>query len=968
MAIRHVAFFPLLLYPMCTNLSAGQTSPPTPAIVYLQDSSDRFQNTIDVYSDSDAAGNHFAARGEIHIQNGPVTPTMDEISSSVDCFGITCITARFNGTGNNWGGWYWLNGLLGSNDRQPSLNWGDKPDAGYDLSGATALQFWAKGATGNEVVEFFAFGVGYDPDTGARLALYPDSAMKVTTGAIRLSTAWTQYSVPISGLDIHYILGGFGWVAAAANQTNPQQPITFYIDSVQYIKSRPSAPRFLVSYETIKSSNSFDSVQRNAAYVYDNAVALIALLNAGDLAHARTIADAMLYAQAHDRFFLDGRVRNAYQGGDINLPPGWLPNNRAATVRMPGWYDAGRTTWLEDETQVSSNTGNIAWSMLALLYFYEETKEQKYLTAVDKLGNWVLANTSDSRGSGGFAAGYDGWEGGAAAGSTGSCASAVFVNGQCKRLYKSTEHNIDLYSAFSRLYLIEGLDQWKQAAQAAKGFFLSMWDPVEDKFWTGTGEDGVTVSTNVIPLDIQAWSIEALGVDAGPYVKALDYAEANHKTTLGYGFKQNGGNACGDNTWFEGTSQVAIAYLLSGNRAKWQAILGGIHSVQTASGVVPATDGSCLNTGFTLNDGQPWEYFPRGHVGATAWLGLAEAGMNPFRSELYAPRVLPTVKVTPSSSSITMTQPLKVTVVVSGGSGNPVPTGSVTLTSGGHPSAATTLTGGSASFTVPAGSLPLGTDTLTATYAPDSSSIFTYKGAFGTASVHVVQPASLSSPVPGSTLTGPTVTFAWTPGTGVTTYGLWVSAVGPGLSDIYKSPYLNTTSATVSGLPTNGAKVYVRLFSSVNGAWQSVDYTYTAFGTPKPASLSSPVPGSTLTGPTVTFAWTPGTGVTTYGLWVSAVGPGLSDIYKSPYLNTTSATVSGLPTNGAKVYVRLFSSVNGAWQSVDYTYTAYAAPAGLTSVQIPDITLNGLGQTIAPIDLTNHIQSGDGSVRGWPLG
>jgi hypothetical protein len=91
---------------------------------------------------------------------------------------------------------------------------------------------------------------------------------------------------------------------------------------------------------------------------------------------------------------------------------------------------------------------------------------------------------------------------------------------------------------------------------------------------------------------------------------------------------------------------------------------------------------------------------------------------------------------------------------------------------------------------------------------------------------------------------------------------------------------------------------------------------------------------------------------------VSAVGPGLYDIYKSPYLNTTSATVSGLPTNGAKVYVRLFSSVNGVWQSVDYTYTAYAAPAGLTFVQIPDITLNGLGQTIAPIDLTNHIQGG----------
>lgn len=112
--------------------------------------------------------------------------------------------------------------------------------------------------------------------------------------------------------------------------------------------------------------------------------------------------------------------------------------------------------------------------------------------------------------------------------------------------------------------------------------------------------------------------------------------ESHYKTTLGYGFKQDGGNACGDNTWFEGTSQVAVSYLLAGNNGKWQSILQGIHSAQLASGAVPATDGSCLNTGFTLNDGSPWEYFPRAHVGATAWLSLAEAGVNPFRSDLYS--------------------------------------------------------------------------------------------------------------------------------------------------------------------------------------------------------------------------------------------------------------------------------------------------------------------------------------------
>jgi hypothetical protein len=375
------------------------------------------------------------------------------------------------------------------------------------------------------------------------------------------------------------------------------------------------------------------------------------LIAAGDLARARTIADAMIYAQSNDRFFGDGRLRNAYQGGDIALPPGWVPNSRLNTVRMPGWYDVGRTAWFEDESQVSTTTGNVAWAMLSLLYFYETTQEQKYLQAVDRLGNWVINNTWDDRGTGGFTGGYDGWENGAVSGGAASCATNIFVNGQCKRLYKATEHNIDLYSAFSRLNLIEHSARWAQAAQHAKTFFLSQWDNQGGKFWTGTAEDGVTTATDVVPVDIQVWALEALGSEAQNYMRSLTYVEANHKTSLGFGFKQNGGNSCGDNTWFEGTSQVALAYLLTGNTAKWQSTLDGVHSVQSGAGGVPATDGSCLNTGFTLNDGQPWLYLPRLHVGATAW--LAENGVNPFRASLYSPAPNVTSQTTVTSSAVT---------------------------------------------------------------------------------------------------------------------------------------------------------------------------------------------------------------------------------------------------------------------------------------------------------------------------
>jgi len=97
-------------------------------------------------------------------------------------------------------------------------------------------------------------------------------------------------------------------------------------------------------------------------------------------------------------------------------------------------------------------------------------------------------------------------------------------------------------------------------------------------------------------------------------------------------------------------------------------------------------------------------------------------------------KVTPSVTVTPSTASITTVQTLTVTVTVSGGSGNPTPTGTVTLTSGSYTSPVATLSGGSATISIAAGSLATGTDTLSSTYTPDTASSSTYNSATGTAS------------------------------------------------------------------------------------------------------------------------------------------------------------------------------------------------------------------------------------------
>ncbi len=83
----------------------------------------------------------------------------------------------------------------------------------------------------------------------------------------------------------------------------------------------------------------------------------------------------------------------------------------------------------------------------------------------------------------------------------------------------------------------------------------------------------------------------------------------------------------------------------------------------------------------------------------------------------------PTVAITPTPNSVTVLQSLLASVSVAGSSGTP--TGTVTLVGGSYTSTQTLGSGGCASiscaFTIPAGSLAIGTDTLTGNYSGDSN-------------------------------------------------------------------------------------------------------------------------------------------------------------------------------------------------------------------------------------------------------
>src|ERR1700722_3053283 len=202
----------------------------------------------------------------------------------------------------------------------------------------------------------------------------------------------------------------------------------------------------------------------------------------------------------------------------------------------------------------------------------------------------------------------------------------------------------------------------------------------------------------------------------------------------------------------------------------------------------------------------------------------------------------------------------------------------------------------------------------------------------------------ITSPAPNSTLSGTSVAFTWTAGSGATSY--WVDAgSSAGGHQYYSSGSLgNVLTTTVNGLPSDGSTVYITLYSLVSGTWLSNGYTYTAYNLGAAgAVMTSPTPGSSFTSSSVTFTWTAGAGASAYWIDVGSTTGG-HDYYSSGNLgNVQTLTVNGLPTDGSNVYVTLYSLIGGTWTGNTYQYFALNATGGLAAMQtpVPNSTLSG---------------------------
>lgn len=137
---------------------------------------------------------------------------MEFASTDAPYQGETCLKIEYRST-QAWGGVLW---------QSPAEDWNGAKPGGANLTGATQLQFWARGANGGEKVNF-VFGVldGEQP--------YRDTA-KGSLDNVTLTKEWKKYTIPLQGRDLRQIKTGFGWSLAGQGKA-----VVFYLDDIQYI-------------------------------------------------------------------------------------------------------------------------------------------------------------------------------------------------------------------------------------------------------------------------------------------------------------------------------------------------------------------------------------------------------------------------------------------------------------------------------------------------------------------------------------------------------------------------------------------------------------------------------------------------------------------------------------------------------------------------------------------------------------
>lgn len=330
----------------------------------------------------------------------------------------------------------------------------------------------------------------------------------------------------------------------------------------------------------------------------------------------------------------------------------------------------------------------------------------------------------------------------------------------------------------------------------------------------------------------------------------------------------------------------------------------------------------------------------------------------------YVTPVAPTVTVTPSPTTISTTQTLSVAVAVAASQGGSTPTGTIVLTSGSYTSATTTLSNGSATISVPAGTLAPGSNTLTATYTPDSASSVAYKTSSGTGQVTVLPPPAMSLVLSSSSILSTQSLVAT-----ITVSG---SPMPTGSIVLSSGTYTSASTALSAG---------VAVITVPAGSLAAGSDTLTATYTPDSASSSNYSSGTKTATVTVSYAITvassnpaSGVSITVSPKDVNGNGSALTPLSLAYGPNTTVTLTAPTTSANGNTFVSWTgcTSTSGATCTLNVTAPAsvtanYASisvspSANVTIGQSQQFTATVTGLTPTTVTWSVAVASGTGSA------
>lgn len=322
------------------------------------------------------------------------------------------------------------------------------------------------------------------------------------------------------------------------------------------------------SYEYLPGQDGYGTSRTQNSYMYDQALALMMAIGAGDRSMADTLLSGLRTVQV-----ASGPAAGAFPSGTEQLHP--------------------------ENTDNSYYTGGNAVILYALTRYIEAYGDAHGAGMMLRAGLDYIATVETTSGP---AAGL--YEGGRELAADGVSLDAISSH--------STEHNIDLWHTLERAGRVLGDTTLTAKADAlAERIMATLWNEAEGRFNQGFGDTARA-------LDTASWGAIFLN-GIGEYDKAVrsaaNTAAYAHTSARASGYTPYLRPDSIPTVWYEGTYGVSLAHQTLGDRDAYTSVVSQSLSGQRSGGAFPYADDADLVNGRT----------DANSVASTAWFLLSTA-------------------------------------------------------------------------------------------------------------------------------------------------------------------------------------------------------------------------------------------------------------------------------------------------------------------------------------------------------